>query len=138
MSTAVRIDVEPAQYRVRLYLEPGDSYDLSCQIFVYGDRGFVHSVIGSPGVYRELDSWVRAMFKETGVKTLEGYMTDAHVRLFERSAFDVSVPRRGMMAGREMPWIVVREKEGGERNLKTSDPERSEKLGPGDRPRGWP
>ncbi len=106
----IRVEVEPTQYRVRLYLSKGDNYDLSCQIFIYGDRGFVYSITGSPGVYREINTWLGAMFEETGVKTLEGYVTDAHVRLFKRSTFDVSVPCRGIMAGREMPWIVVRKK----------------------------
>ena len=112
-AAVVRVEVEPTQYRVRLYLGPGNNYDLSCQIFVYGDRAFVYSITGSsPGVYREINSWIAAMFKETGVTSLEGYVTDAHLRLFKRSAFDVSVPCRGMMAGREMPWIVIREKDG--------------------------
>ena len=108
----VRVEVEPTQYRVRLYLHQGANYDLSCQISVYGDRGFVSSITGSsPGVYRAINIWLQAMFDETGVKTLEGYMTDAHVRLFKRSDFNISVPHRGVMAGREMPWLVVKEKD---------------------------
>ncbi len=108
----VRVEVEPTQYRVRMYLGPGDNYDLSCQLFVYGDHGFVYSIIGSsPGAYREINSLIAAMFKETGVVSLECYVTDAHLRLLKRSAFDVSTPRRGMMAGREMPWVVITEKE---------------------------
>ena len=111
-TSAVRVEVEPTQYRVRMYLGHSNNYDLSCQIFVYGDRGFVYSITGtSPGVYREINSWLSAMFEETGVETLEGYVTDAHVKLFKRSDFDVSVPCRGIMAKREMPWIVVREKD---------------------------
>ncbi len=107
--TAARVEVDPTQYRVRLYLGKKDNYDLSCQVFVYGDRGFVYSITGSSGAYAHLNDLLSEVFKETKVKTLEGYVTDAHVRLFKRSIFDISVPCRGMMAGREMPWVVVRE-----------------------------
>ena len=107
-----RIEIEPKLFQIRMYGEgKADNYIGSCQVFTYGDRAFLFSITGEEeGIYKALPLACEEIFA-LGVRTLEGYVTDAHVRLFRRAllgkGFEIAVASRGIMAGREMPWVVV-------------------------------
>jgi len=103
----MHVEIDPRQYSVRVYENEGDiNYTASCQVFVYGDVGLMYSINGRD-FYRAFSQGIEKL-REKGLKTLEGYVSDAHVKLLKRVLKErVSVPKRGMMAGREMPWVVV-------------------------------
>lgn len=112
----ISVEIEPKLFQIRAYKGKADNYIASCQVFKYGDRGFVYSIMGAlPDVYESLNFFCEKIFS-LGIVTLEGYVTESHVRLFKRalrgSGMSILTEHSGMMADREMPWIVIKRKEG--------------------------
>lgn len=103
-------EVEPTQFVVRVYDERHpDNYIAHALIRTYGDRGLMSSIVGAR-FYEALAANVPDLMRQAGVRTLEGYMTDAHARLLRvalRRTSDVAIACRGICAGRDMPWVVV-------------------------------
>lgn len=109
-------EVDPRQFSVRVYDQDDVNYDSSCQVFRYGDRGFMYSINGDHGFYK---MWVKpgaltSLLAQLKVRTLEGYVTRAHARLMRlalRGVGRVEIVHEGGMAGREMVWVCVRDKD---------------------------
>jgi hypothetical protein len=101
----------PRQYSIMIYGEHPVAFEASCQVFVCGDRGIMHSITGA----RFYDHWMQPgevdkLLAACGVKSLEGYAVEAHARLMARSlrkVAKVSFGASGKMAGRSMIWCTV-------------------------------
>lgn len=112
--SASHFEVLPREYSIMVYGQHPSDYIASCQIMVCGDRGVIHSATGA-GWYRH---WaqpgaVDRLLAATGVKTLEGYATEAHARLMRhalRHVAQVSIGAIGKMAGRTMVYVTVESK----------------------------
>ena len=106
-----RFVVEPRQFSVMVYSDGTVNYDASCNVFKYGDRGFMYSMSG-PKFYlpwRE-EGVLQSLFDKLGVRTLEGYVTPHHARLLKmvlRPVGNVEVTEKGKMSGHDMVWAVV-------------------------------
>lgn len=109
-----RLEFIRRQESVRV-LEGDDTHSCaSCTITLHGDVGVMESIQGEK-FYAAMgaDGWYRELIAHLGVKTLEGYATEAHFRLLRialRHMASVEIKHRGMMAGREMVWLVVKPK----------------------------
>ena len=90
------------------------TYQSSCQVFVYGDKGFMYSINGD-GFYK---AWIQpgaltSLLQQLGVQSLEGYITKPHARLMRlalRHVGNVVIESHGKMAGHDMAWIKVTDK----------------------------
>lgn len=92
----------------------GDSpnYVASCQVFIYGDRGFMYNANGQEFYSCMVENGVE-MMKEMKVVSLEGYVTKAHARLMRIAlpgVADVAITGTGEMAGVSMVWVVIKPK----------------------------
>jgi len=105
----MKFEIEPNQYVIRVYDdEHPDNYVASALIRVYGDRGWMSSIIG-PRFYELLRDHLNEILDQVGVRTLEGYVTESHARLMRmmcRGHAEFSISHRGMCAGRRMPWVI--------------------------------
>jgi hypothetical protein len=112
----VRYEVEPITWALRVYDETRtntDDYIASALIRRYGDRGWMSS-ISSPRLFDALA--IPGAFDEfldkLGIVCLEGYMSEVMARALRMQASkhpwcDYYVARRGLCAGRTMPWVVL-------------------------------
>jgi len=106
-----RFIVVPRQFSVMVYGDDSVNYDASCNVFRYGDRGFMYSITG----WKFYEAWrkqgaLRSLLAQLDVKSLEGYVTAAHARLMRvalRHVGRVEVTGEGEMAGHTMVWVVV-------------------------------
>jgi len=102
----MHIEAEPRIYSFRIHDER-DKVESGCQVFKYGDRGFMYSISGREFYAAAGEILDRAA--SLGLDTLEGYVLPSHVKLLTRVlGRRVSVAHDGMMAGRKMQWVVVR------------------------------
>ncbi len=106
----MRYEVIPRQYSVIILDDDSQvNYRASCQVFVYGDVGMIYAFSGED-FYTHFAEFGRRVMQECGVRSLEGYVSDAHARLMRyqlRRWANVEVTHRGIMAGHEMPWVRV-------------------------------
>ena len=106
----MRYEVEPITYVVRVYDDDRpDDYVASAMVRKYGDRGWVSS-ISSPRLFEGIADHFNAFLDELGVVCVEGYMSEPMaraVRIKSRGWADYYVARRGLCAGRTMPWVVL-------------------------------
>ena len=89
--------------------DEGLNYAASCQVFTYGDRGFMYNLNGVR-FYRLWDTpeAVRLFFSDLGIVSLEGYVGDAHARLLRttlRGVANIEFTGRGCMNGHSMEWV---------------------------------
>lgn len=100
------------QRSILLFNKDGDvNPAASCQVFCYGDHGFMYGINGG-GFYDLMqDNWLTSM-SELGVKSYEGCGTEQHLRLtriaLRHTAVECVVTGQCMMKGVEMPWVVIR------------------------------
>ena len=96
-----------------IFEREGDvNYSVGFPVFVHGDRG-IPFLINGPGFYRVMKEHGAELMKELGVKSLEGYVTDAHAELMRQAlkgVAEITDRGRGTMAGLDMVWIVVEAK----------------------------
>jgi len=106
----MRYEVEPITYVVRVYDDDRpDDYVASAMIRKYGDRGWVSS-ISSPRLFEALSQHFNDFLDSLGIVAVEGYMSEPMARALRiKSAgwADYYVARRGICAGRTMPWVVL-------------------------------
>lgn len=105
------IEISPKQFQVRIYGRHPDNYDASFQLYVDGDKGFVHSLTGS-GFYRLMPEFVRKVFETCGVRTVEAYVLEPHARLMKRmfrGKVNMELLSMGTVAGRKMIWVRLSE-----------------------------
>ncbi len=108
----MRYEVEPITWSLRVYDETrtnDDDYVASALIRRYGDRGWVSS-ISSPRLFDAIGEHFNALLDQLGVVCLEGYMSETMARALRMKAHgwaDYYVARRGICAGRTMPWVVL-------------------------------
>jgi hypothetical protein len=108
----VRYEVEPITWALRVYDEARtnpDDYIASALVRKYGDRGWVSS-ISSPRLFDGIRDHFDALLDQLGVVCLEGYMSEAMARALRIKAHgwaEFYVSRRGICAGRTMPWVVL-------------------------------
>lgn len=109
-----RVEISPRQYSIRVYAEnEPEKYDIaSCQIFVYGDRGFMFSLHG-PGFYKHIPQILEQVGK-FGLRTLEGYVGKGHARLLHiqrrvlsECGWSVELGEEGVLDGHPLVWITV-------------------------------
>lgn len=113
----MRYEVEPITWALRVYDEArtnDDDYIASALVRKYGDRGWMSS-ISSPRLFDALS--VPGAFDEfldrLGIVCVEGYMSESMARALRMQASkqkdwcDYYVARRGLCAGRTMPWVVL-------------------------------
>lgn len=96
-------------WSVRVHEDETDSEPVaSCQARLVGDRGLIYGIQGS-GFYQAFDEFMQKA-RELGMKTVEGYVSRAHVRLLTRQfgADRVRVTHVGEPTeGFRWPWVVV-------------------------------
>jgi hypothetical protein len=108
----VRYEVEPITYVVRVYDDDRpDDYVASAMIRKYGDRGWVSSIT-SPRLFDAIAEHFNEFIDRMGVVAVEGYMSEPMARALRIQASkhpwcDFYVARRGLCAGRTMPWVVL-------------------------------
>ena len=112
----MRYEVEPITWALRVYDEPGlraheEDYVASALIRKYGDRGWVSS-ISSPRLFSVFTDHFEEILDAVGVTCFEGYMSEPMARALRIQASkhpwcDFYVARRGLCAGRTMPWVVL-------------------------------
>ena len=108
----MHFEIAPRQVSVMLYDEDPVNYAASCQVFIYGDRGFMYSITGNRGFYRLWQNPVatKDLFKQLNVRTLEGYVSIAHARLMRAILKNFCLVRfvhEGIMADRPLFWVEV-------------------------------
>jgi hypothetical protein len=108
----VRYEVEPITWAVRMY-EDGrpDDYIATALIRKYGDRGWM-SQISSPRLFDSLaiPGRFNELLDQLGIVCLEGYMSEPMARALRIKSHgwaEYYVARRGLCAGRTMPWVVL-------------------------------
>jgi hypothetical protein len=112
----VRYEVEPITWALRVYDDQrtnDDDYIASALVRKYGDRGWVSS-ISSPRLFDGIKDHFASLLDELGVVCLEGYMSEAMARALRMRAHewaDYYIARRGLCAGRTMPWVVLKKLE---------------------------
>jgi hypothetical protein len=113
----VRYEVEPITWALRVYDDArtnDDDYIASALVRKYGDRGWMSSIssprlfdaLATPGQFAEF-------LDRLGVVCVEGYMSESMARALRMAASryswcDFYVARRGLCAGRTMPWVVLK------------------------------
>lgn len=108
----MRYEVEPITWALRVYDEARtnpDDYIASALIRKYGDRGWISS-ISSPRLFDALCLGFDAFLDQLGIVCVEGYMSESMARALRIKAHDwadYDVARRGVCAGRTMPWVVL-------------------------------
>lgn len=91
------------------------NYVSSCQIFTYGDVGIMYGINGHQ-FYELMSKQGLDVMNEIGVTTLQGYVTAKHARLMRMALRDIATvteAHRGMMAGHEMIWMIIKAKVAG-------------------------
>jgi hypothetical protein len=116
----MRYEVEPITWALRVYEEDGvrlhdEDYVASALIRKYGDRGWVSS-ISSPRLFSAFTDHFNEILDAVGVTCFEGYMSEPmaralRIRLGNHEWADYYVARRGICAGRTMPWVVLSKRE---------------------------
>lgn len=106
----MRVEVEPITYAVRVYDDDRpDDYVATCLIRKYGDRGWM-SQISSPRLFEALAEHFNKALDSIGVVCFEGYMSEPMaraVRIKSHGWAEYNIERRGICAGRPMPWVVL-------------------------------
>lgn len=110
----MRYEVEPITWALRVYDEARanpDDYIASALVRKYGDRGWVSS-ISSPRLFDAIGDHFNALLEQIGVVCLEGYMSEVMARALRIQASkhawcEFYIARRGICAGRTMPWVVL-------------------------------
>lgn len=103
------VEISAKNYQVRLYDKHPDNYAASFQLYVDGDRGFIHSLNGE-GFYGLMPSHVREVFEKTGVTSMEAYVLLTHAKLLTRalrSVLAVEVIATSDVHDRTMAWIKL-------------------------------
>ena len=96
------------EWSIRVYETLEDIDYIASAIIRLGfeSRGII-GVINGKGFYKATDKIID-LCKTKGLKTLEGYVSDAHARLLKRMFKDrVTIKHYGIMADTEMPWVIV-------------------------------
>ena len=109
----MRVECTPRQYSVRVYDEGKETnYSSSCQVFRYGDRAELYSIIGK-GFYAAMPLIFAEVEKE-GCKTLEGYVSKPHARLLRMKGslwgLTAEITGEGEFDGHNLVWVVVKRK----------------------------
>lgn len=107
----MRYKIIHRQDSLLIFGESETNYVASCQVFLYGDRGFMYNINGNK-FYECIFSHGASIMHDMKVHTMEGYVTPAHARLM-RSAFrntklTVEIGGKGIMAGHDMVWVIIR------------------------------
>ena len=105
----MRYEVEPITYVVRVYDDDRpDDYVASAMIRKYGDRGWVSSIT-SPRLFDAISEHFDDFLDQLGIVAVEGYMSEPMARALRMKSgrYDYFVARRGICAGRTMPWVVL-------------------------------
>lgn len=106
-----RYELQANQFALRVYEEgEPDHYISEALIRTYGDEGWISMVLGDE-FYLAAQANIKEFMLEAGVKTLAGYVSHAHaraMRMLLKNVAVVDVIRKGMCAGREMSWVIVR------------------------------
>jgi hypothetical protein len=106
----VRYEVEPITYVVRVYDDDRpDDYVASAMVRKYGDRGWMSSIT-SPRLFEAVAEHFAEFLDKLGVVAVEGYMSEPMARALRMRAHqfaDFYIARRGICAGRTMPWVVL-------------------------------
>lgn len=110
----MRVEISPRQYSIRIYhKDEPEKYDIaSCQVFVYGDKGFIYSLHG-PGFYQAFPQVIEEIQK-LGIKSLEGYVSKSHARLLRMQqgllaqyGCELILGEEGILDGHPLVWITV-------------------------------
>ena len=100
--------------QVRIYDRPDtDQYSACFQVYLDGDKAFIHSLIGR-AFYTNIADMIKPMMKQVGVKTLEGYMTRPHAEVMKKvleKIVDVEIVGPGRTAERDMVWVKLTDKD---------------------------
>lgn len=110
-----RFEVIPRQVSVVVFDEQDTlNYCASCNVFIYGDRGFMYTINGEQ-FYAAFALEGRAidLLKKLNVRSLEGYVTKAHARLMRmalRKDMNVEITGAGEMMDHSMVWVSVTKK----------------------------
>jgi hypothetical protein len=110
----MRFEILDRQKSVLVFDDESTEYCASCQVFKYGDRGFMYNINGRQfyELWREPGTLKDLLFR-LGVGSLEGYVTEAHARLMRaalRHVGAVTIESHGTMNGHPMVWVVVKAK----------------------------
>lgn len=101
------IEISPKQFQVRIYGRHPDNYVASFQLYVDGDKGFIHSLNGRR-FYNLIPEFVRKAYEMCGVRSVEAYVLEAHARLLKRvlqGVLKTEILGPGSVAGRKMLWV---------------------------------
>lgn len=92
-----------------LFMDAHPNYVASCQIFIYGNRGFIYNVQGARFYKHVAEAWPKIL-SDLQVDSIEGYVLASHARLIRvalRKVATISIKQAGEMAGHVMFWIVI-------------------------------
>jgi hypothetical protein len=110
----VRVEIINRQASVVVFDNDGRNYAASCQVFIYGDRGFMYTINGKEFYAAAIDGGFDKVMDELHIKSLEGYVVPAHARLMQiamRGKANVEITGSGEMHGSKMSWVRITKKE---------------------------
>lgn len=106
-----RYEVESKHLQFRVYGEDPNHYIALCQIYQYGDRGFLDSMLGDE-LLQSLCRALPELEEKYGIYTLEGYVLEDIYRacsiVARRNKFLVEQGREISHDGRKFIWITIR------------------------------
>jgi len=102
-------ELSAKHYQIRFYDDDPDAYVACLQLYVDGDKGFIHSLIGR-GFYQIIPQFLPDVFKACGVKSVEGYVLERHAKFLERmmsAQLEVTRVGVGSVGSRKMVWLRI-------------------------------
>lgn len=110
------VELSVKAYQVRLYDTHPDNYTASFQVYIDGDKGFIHSLSGK-GFYKLIGPHIRDVFAKVNIVSLEGYMIHLHAVMMKKlleNELNVEFVSDGDHSGRKMVWVKLTLKSVGE------------------------
>jgi hypothetical protein len=107
----IRYECEPKRFQFRVYGDDPNHYIAVCQIYQYGDRGFVDSMMGRE-LLEALGSALPELTEKYGIRTLEGYVLPDIYRALsiltiKRGGF-IEKGKEIIHGGRTFIWITIK------------------------------
>lgn len=114
----MKLGIMPRIYSLVLYDNPDDiDYTSSCQVFVFGERGYMFSIIGK-GFYGHFsnDKNIDEVFNKLEITSLEGVVKASHLKLLrmvlKKTSYGVVLEDKLVkINNRYLHWIKIFKKD---------------------------